>query len=111
MFKTANNATNTLRISIRIHTPNVASQHGGLALSERIACIVSTDNFELVVVVTNQPDPTRAEVVDGFFLELLLELVEAAKGSIDRIGNLASGSIATLRAQGLPVECVVPDLK
>lgn len=82
-----------------IHTPNIASQHGGLALSERVSSIVSTDDFELVVVVANQPDPARSEVVEGLFLELLLELVEAAEGSVDRISNLASGSIAALGAQ------------
>jgi hypothetical protein len=64
----------------------------------------------VVVLITNEPSPARAEVVDGGIGELLLELVEGTEGLVDGISNLASGGSATVGLQAVPVEGVVPDL-
>jgi len=59
----------------------------------------------------HQPGPAGAEVAGGGFAELILELGHRAERLVDRVGELAGGFAATVRAHRVPVESVVPGLR
>ena len=55
-------------------------------------------------------DGDAGDFVHALGLELVLELVDRAERLGDRVGQLATRLAAPLRAHGIPVERVVPDL-
>src|SRR5690554_5445072 len=58
----------------------------------------------------NQPGPARTEVAGGLLIKLFLECIEGAKGLLDGFLGSTSRLTATVGAQAVPVEGVVPDL-
>src|SRR6185437_6107077 len=54
--------------------------------------------------------PAAAELRDRGLLELLLELVEAAEGLVDALGEIAGGLAAAARLHAIPEEGVIPHL-
>ena len=52
----------------------------------------------------------RVTVLDSRRLELLLEFIETAAASVDRLGNLSARRAASVRLHAVPEESVIPHL-
>src|SRR5262245_32520304 len=86
--------------------PDVDAEDGLLAVHERAVLIRSAFNGQLAAGV-DHPRPAAAEAADGCLLQFLLELVEAAERSVDRIRNRAGRRATRLGPHDLPEHRVV----
>src|SRR5690606_35960942 len=91
--------------------PDVAGQQRGVAAGHRVAGADGAGQGQGTVGLLHQPAPAGAEGADGDLAELFLELVEGAEGGVDGVGQGAGGLATAVRAQAVPVEGVVPDLR
>ena len=90
--------------------PDIAGEQGLLAVGHRVGGITGIDDLQSAVRILDQPRPAGAEVVDRGFRETRLEVIETAECLIDCAGKVSRGCAATIRAQTVPVEGVIPDL-
>src|SRR5579862_207829 len=89
--------------------PHVAAEQRRAADDQRVDAVGRLLDRELAVLV-DQPGPARAELPDARRLELLLELVEAAEGLVDRARDVARRRSAAVRLHHRPEQVVVPRL-
>src|SRR2546421_385727 len=71
--------------------PDVEADHGESAFHDGGILIGGGDDFEILAAL-DEPGPAGAEAGGGGGGELFLELVEAAEGFVDRLGELTDGS-------------------
>src|SRR5690242_15149545 len=90
--------------------PHITGQERRLPFRERIDRIWRRADLELAAL-GNEPAPAAAELPDGGRLELLLELVEAAAVSVDRLRDFSGRRAAAARLHAVPKEGVVPHLR
>src|SRR5712691_4808236 len=69
--------------------PDVAGEERGLAFGERVDRVGGPGDRELAAA-GDQPGPAAAELADRRRLEIVLELGEAAKIAVDRLGEVAA---------------------
>src|SRR6185437_16408833 len=86
--------------------PNIVSKDREMALQEWAVLIGCGDDLQLAAIV-DQPAPAGAKLFGGGFVELLLEILEAAKILLDLVCDLAGGLSAALRLHDLPEHGVV----
>src|SRR3954447_19044860 len=86
--------------------PDVDSDQRRLPRGDRRVLVGSARDRKPRAVV-HEPGPAAAELADARGVHLLLELVEAAEGLVDAVGQLARGVVAAVRAHDLPEERVV----
>ena len=87
--------------------PYVEPENRRLPLHQRIVLIRRAGDGELPAI-GDQPRPAAAEAASRRLGELLFEGIEAAKGSVDRVGNLAGGRAAGVRRHPRPESAVIP---
>jgi|SRR6516162_1739662 len=90
--------------------PNIASEERCLPLGQRIDRVRRGGDLELAAF-GDKPAPAAAKLADGCRLELLLELVEAAAITVDRLRDLSARRAAAIRLHAVPKESVVPHLR
>src|SRR5229473_8399281 len=90
--------------------PHIAGEERGVALSHRVDRVGRLHHLERAAI-EHEPSPAAAELAGRRLLELLLELVEAAEGLLDRLEDLTGGLAAAARPQAIPEEGVVPALR
>mmetsp|Transcript_33133 Transcript_33133/g.98580 ORF Transcript_33133/g.98580 Transcript_33133/m.98580 type:complete len:294 (+) Transcript_33133:139-1020(+) len=91
--------------------PYVARRDGGLALDERQHRVGRLADGQLARLVGDQPRPPGAELRGAGGLELGLEVVQGAEVAVDGLRKLARRRGRRIGVDGLPEECVVPDLR
>eukprot|EP00796_Vickermania_ingenoplastis_P013249 gene13249-biopygen9568 len=93
--------------------PQVAGQNRlQVGLGQGVGGIMGLQHLQLVRRrVLHKPHPPGAEVADGRSSELLLELLEGAKGFLDSLQDRTAGLAALVRGERLPEEVVVEDLR
>ena len=91
--------------------PHIHSQQGNNALvGKRRGRVAGVDDSHTAIRALHQPGPAGAEIVDGTVGKLLLESGERAERLVNSRSHGSAGVAATVRAQAVPVEGVVPDL-
>ena len=86
--------------------PDVVAEDGIKAVGEGRILVGLGDDFELATLVDEEA-PARAELFGGGFVELLLEILEAAKVGLDLVGDGAFGLAAAFGLHDLPEHGVV----
>src|SRR5947208_2548466 len=89
--------------------PHVAGQERCLSLRQRIDRVRRRHDLDLPAI-GDEPSPATAELADSRRLELLLEFIETAAATVDRLGNLSARRAAAVRLHAVPEESVIPHL-
>src|SRR5688572_29975722 len=87
--------------------PDIETEHRFLAVHQRIVLVRRAGDRHLTAV-GNQPHPAAAETARPSLAPFRLEIVEAAKRRVDRVGGLARRGAAGVGRHPVPEHAVVP---
>ena len=88
--------------------PDVVAHDGVETLGDGIVLVGSAEDLHLAAGgLACEPDPSAAELLGAGFVELSLEIFEAAEGVLDDVGDGAGGLASALGLHDLPEHGVI----
>ena len=87
--------------------PDIVANHRLVAIGDRAVLVRRGNDLQRTLLVHDEPGPAAAESSDAGGLELGLELINAAEGCGDRLGQFADGCRSATRGEQFPEEGVV----
>ena len=87
--------------------PHVVAHDWYMTLHERIILIWGADYLKSAATVAHKPHPTGTETLRTLFIKLRFEISEAAKRTLDSIGNRAARFPTAAWSHDLPEHRVI----
>ena len=87
--------------------PHVDTEDRRVAVHQRAVLIWGGDDFELAILVLDQPCPSTAETAYTRSTEFFFKLIEAPERGFDVVGKFAFRFAAGIRSDDLPKERVI----